>query len=150
MGYPVRVDFSPIQIAMVLVIALIVFGPSRLPDLGRQLGRGIREAKKQMSELGDEMTRAADAPAADAATTTTVTPAVATAPDPTSSTAGTTTAVSAADDLLDGVIVSGVPTADAPAATADTPSGTPSDADLLEGVIVSGGDPPPSSATSTG
>jgi sec-independent protein translocase protein TatA len=31
------------EIAIVLIIALIVFGPKRLPELGRSLGRGIRE-----------------------------------------------------------------------------------------------------------
>jgi sec-independent protein translocase protein TatA len=36
-------DFSPIQIIIVLGIALLVFGPKRLPDLGRSLGKGIRD-----------------------------------------------------------------------------------------------------------
>jgi len=31
------------EILVVLVIALIVFGPKRLPELGRSLGKGIRE-----------------------------------------------------------------------------------------------------------
>ena len=33
------------EIAIVLVIALLVFGPKRLPELGGSLGRGIREFK---------------------------------------------------------------------------------------------------------
>jgi sec-independent protein translocase protein TatA len=33
------------EIAIVLIIALIVFGPKRLPELGKSLGRGIQEFK---------------------------------------------------------------------------------------------------------
>ena len=37
------------EIAIVLVIALLVFGPKRLPELGRSLGHGIREFKGSIS-----------------------------------------------------------------------------------------------------
>jgi TatA/E family protein of Tat protein translocase len=50
------VNIGPVEIIVVLVIALLVFGPSRLPHMGRQLGRGIREfrnaAASARSELG--------------------------------------------------------------------------------------------------
>ncbi len=36
---------SPTTAIIVLVIALIIFGPGKLPDLGRALGRGIKEFK---------------------------------------------------------------------------------------------------------
>ena len=36
-------NIGPLEIAVVLVIVLIIFGPKRLPELGRSLGRGIRE-----------------------------------------------------------------------------------------------------------
>jgi sec-independent protein translocase protein TatA len=36
-------DFSPVQIIIVLAIALLVFGAARLPAIGRDLGRGLRE-----------------------------------------------------------------------------------------------------------
>ena len=49
------IDISPIQILIVLVIALLVFGPKRLPDMGRSIGRGIREFKGAM--LDDEPRR---------------------------------------------------------------------------------------------
>jgi TatA/E family protein of Tat protein translocase len=50
-------DFSLWQIAIVLVIALLVFGPKRLPDLGRSLGSGMREFKDSItgqSKSGDD------------------------------------------------------------------------------------------------
>lgn len=43
------------EIAIVLVIALIVFGPKRLPELGKSLGRGISEFKNGVSSIGDSV-----------------------------------------------------------------------------------------------
>ena len=40
---------SPIEIIIILVIVLIIFGPKRLPDLGRSLGRGMREFKDSVT-----------------------------------------------------------------------------------------------------
>ena len=37
------------EILIVLAIALIVFGPKRLPEMGRSLGRGIREFKDSVT-----------------------------------------------------------------------------------------------------
>jgi sec-independent protein translocase protein TatA len=37
------------EILVVLVIALIIFGPKRLPELGQSMGRGIREFKNSLS-----------------------------------------------------------------------------------------------------
>ena len=37
------------EVLIVLVIALIVFGPKRLPELGRSLGKGMREFKDSIS-----------------------------------------------------------------------------------------------------
>jgi sec-independent protein translocase protein TatA len=45
-----------LEIAIVLVIALIVFGPKRLPELGKSLGRGISEFKEGISSIGDSVT----------------------------------------------------------------------------------------------
>ncbi len=47
-------DFSLWQIAIVLVIALIVFGPKRLPELGKSLGTGMREFKDSITGKNDE------------------------------------------------------------------------------------------------
>ena len=47
-------DFSLWQIAIVLVIALIVFGPKRLPELGKSLGTGMREFKDSITGDHDD------------------------------------------------------------------------------------------------
>jgi sec-independent protein translocase protein TatA len=42
-------NIGPLEIIIVLIIALIVFGPKRLPELGNSLGRGIREFKETIT-----------------------------------------------------------------------------------------------------
>lgn len=42
-------NIGPLEIGIVLIIALIVFGPKRLPELGSSLGRGIREFKETIT-----------------------------------------------------------------------------------------------------
>ncbi len=44
---------GPMELIVVLVIALIVFGPKKLPDLGRSLGSGMREFKSSITGGGD-------------------------------------------------------------------------------------------------
>ncbi len=39
------------ELIVIFVIALIIFGPRKLPELGRSLGRGIAEFKKATNEL---------------------------------------------------------------------------------------------------
>ena len=45
-------QIGPLEIALVLIIALIVFGPKRLPELGKSLGKGINEFRDDISNLG--------------------------------------------------------------------------------------------------
>jgi sec-independent protein translocase protein TatA len=42
-------NIGPLEIAIVLIIVLIIFGPKRLPELGRSMGRGIREFRGSVS-----------------------------------------------------------------------------------------------------
>lgn len=42
-------NIGPLEIIIVLIIALIVFGPKRLPELGNSLGKGIREFKESVT-----------------------------------------------------------------------------------------------------
>jgi sec-independent protein translocase protein TatA len=42
-------NIGPLEIAIVLIIVLIIFGPKRLPELGQSMGRGIREFKGSLT-----------------------------------------------------------------------------------------------------
>jgi sec-independent protein translocase protein TatA len=53
-------SIGPMEMAIVLAIALIIFGPKRLPDLGRQLGGGLREFKQSITGSDREPGLAAD------------------------------------------------------------------------------------------
>ncbi|HEY0279535.1 MAG TPA: twin-arginine translocase TatA/TatE family subunit [Solirubrobacterales bacterium] len=49
------------EIGIVLIIALVVFGPKRLPDLGHSLGKGIREFKGSVTGESDGPAQVAEA-----------------------------------------------------------------------------------------
>ena len=47
-------SLGPAEILVIFVVALLVFGPTRLPEVGRQVGRGMRELRKfQQTLKGD-------------------------------------------------------------------------------------------------
>jgi sec-independent protein translocase protein TatA len=55
-------NIGPLEIVIVLVVVLVIFGPKRLPELGKSLGSGMREFKDSITgrardeskgELGD-------------------------------------------------------------------------------------------------
>ena len=45
---------GPLELLIVLGVVLVIFGPKRLPALGRQLGAGMREFKDSISRKHDE------------------------------------------------------------------------------------------------
>jgi sec-independent protein translocase protein TatA len=59
------VSVGPMELVIVLIIALIVLGPKRLPEAGRAVGKGLREFKDSLSGMSvrdddeDEEERAA-------------------------------------------------------------------------------------------
>lgn len=42
---------SPIHILLILIVALLVFGPRRLPEIGQGIGKGIREFRRAMNSV---------------------------------------------------------------------------------------------------
>ena len=47
-------NIGPLELVLVLAIALIVLGPKKLPDAGRAMGRGLREFKESLSGKDSE------------------------------------------------------------------------------------------------
>jgi sec-independent protein translocase protein TatA len=47
-------DFGPPELLIVLAIVIVLFGAGRLADIGRGLGRGIREFRKELRSGDDE------------------------------------------------------------------------------------------------
>jgi sec-independent protein translocase protein TatA len=45
---------SPWELLILLVVVLLVFGPKRLPEMGRSLGKGLREFKDSISGKDDD------------------------------------------------------------------------------------------------
>ncbi len=51
-------QLGPAEILVVLVIALLVFGPNKLPEVGRQVGQAYRELRKFQRSLSSELSDA--------------------------------------------------------------------------------------------
>ena len=51
-------NFSMTELLVVLGVALLVFGPSRLPEIGRAVGKGIREFKDATTGNKEEAVKA--------------------------------------------------------------------------------------------
>ena len=47
-------SIGPTELIIVLVIVLVIFGPKRLPSLGRQLGSGMKEFKDSITSRGSD------------------------------------------------------------------------------------------------
>jgi TatA/E family protein of Tat protein translocase len=58
------------ELVILLVVALVIFGPKRLPEIGGAMGKGIREFRKGTSEIEDNSAQIA-APQSDVSQTVT-------------------------------------------------------------------------------
>ena len=56
---------SPWELAILLLFALLIFGPKKLPEMGRSMGKGMREFKESItSDARDEPAQQAELPPA--------------------------------------------------------------------------------------
>jgi sec-independent protein translocase protein TatA len=53
-------NIGPLELMVILIIALLVVGPKRLPEVGRSIGRGIREFRKAQEEVQKTIQSALD------------------------------------------------------------------------------------------
>ena len=62
-------QIGPLEILVVAVVALLVFGPEKLPEIARSLGKGLNQMKKMAADAKSEfdLSMDDDAPAAPAA-----------------------------------------------------------------------------------
>jgi len=51
---------QPLHIVVILALALLIFGPSQLPNIARSLGRSINEFRHAASTMTDEMKKGMD------------------------------------------------------------------------------------------
>src|SRR5207302_7626717 len=50
-------NVGPTELIVILLLALLVFGPKKLPEVGRSVGRGLREFRRASDEVRDEIQR---------------------------------------------------------------------------------------------
>ena len=53
-------DIGIWEILLILIVALIIWGPRKVPELGRTIGRALRALKKASADLTTEMTKEVD------------------------------------------------------------------------------------------
>ncbi|MBX6362886.1 MAG: twin-arginine translocase TatA/TatE family subunit [Gemmatimonadetes bacterium] len=51
-------NIGPGEMVFILLVLLLVFGAKRLPEIGSSLGKGIREFKRSMTDIQQEISRA--------------------------------------------------------------------------------------------
>ena len=75
-------DISLPELLIILVAALLVFGPKRLPEMGRSLGKGLRDFRNGLAGVEEASSQPDESPGPDA-TLAAATPPLGEPPDPT-------------------------------------------------------------------
>jgi len=68
---------QPIHIAIIVVLAVLLFGPKKLPEFGKSLGKSIREFKQASKEMSEDFKSAVGEESSASAPKATETPAAA-------------------------------------------------------------------------
>jgi sec-independent protein translocase protein TatA len=53
-------ELGPEKLLMLLLICLVLFGGKRIPEIGGAIGKGIREFKRGVSDIGESVNRPVD------------------------------------------------------------------------------------------
>ncbi len=118
MGLP---NIGPLELIIILAIALLIVGPGRLPEMGNAIGRTIREFRNASSDMVDATKVDAEPKPATPAPASVAPPAPAAPPDAAAEAAVTTEPAPAAPNTLSDAAMPNTLAA-TPAATADTAS----------------------------
>lgn len=51
---------QPIHIVLIVLVALLIFGPKKLPEFGKNLGKSIREFKQASKEMSEDFKSAVE------------------------------------------------------------------------------------------
>ncbi len=51
---------GPPELILIVILALIIFGPGKLPDVGKALGKTIKEFRRSAREIGEEKIEATE------------------------------------------------------------------------------------------
>jgi len=55
------IKLGPTEIILIFVVVLLIFGPSKLPQVGKSIGKGIREFRKASKDITDGLDETEDA-----------------------------------------------------------------------------------------
>ena len=61
---PFLPNIGPVELILILIIALVVFGPGKLPDVAQSLGKSVREFRRAASDITEAAKVEPEAPAA--------------------------------------------------------------------------------------
>ncbi len=53
-------NIGPLELIVIMMVVLIVFGPGKLPEMGRALGQAIREFRQMSSEVNKQLSEGMD------------------------------------------------------------------------------------------